>query len=235
MTTVEKLDSGDYIFVFADGTTCGTYDRDVFLAQEKLIRVVAINNRHKGIVDAFQTGNVIVQQETMPVDSSRLWEECKDWIRTYNENFEYRVVQKKKIELPIFRAEVDLEVFEASGYIGSLLDVDGKRYAVGALTYSGKIEDLHGIYPIKKETLSINTKGMTDSEGTKIFASLSEDGKGGDNMLNPHAPTVEYITKLENGKFSIHMMYGEAYPITSEQMKSVGLKVIGIQEWKSVI
>jgi len=33
-----------------------------------------------------------------------------------------------------------------------------------------------------ESTRSINLSDMLDSEGTKIFASLSEDGKGGDNI-----------------------------------------------------
>ena len=91
----------------------------------------------------------------------------------------------------LFRAEVDLESFMAGGYIGSLLDINGKRYAVGALTYNGRIEDLHGTYPIKNDTLSINFSNMIDSEGNKIFASLSEDGKGGDIVELEHIRYLE--------------------------------------------
>ena len=35
-----------------------------------------------------------------------------------------------------------------------------------------------------ESTRSINFEDMIDSEGTKIFASLSEDGNGGDNLWN---------------------------------------------------
>jgi len=35
-------------------------------------------------------------------------------------------------------------------------------------------------WKIDPSTLAIHFQGMTDSKGTKIFASLSEDGKGGD-------------------------------------------------------
>jgi hypothetical protein len=37
-------------------------------------------------------------------------------------------------------------------------------------------------YEIDQSTLSIHFPDMTDSEGNEIFASLSEDGKGGDNL-----------------------------------------------------
>lgn len=36
----------------------------------------------------------------------------------------------------------------------------------------------------EQDTRSINLSDMLDSEGTKIFASLSEDGNGGDNLWN---------------------------------------------------
>ena len=40
-------------------------------------------------------------------------------------------------------------------------------------------------YEIDPSTLAIHFPDMIDSEGTKIFASLSEDGKGGDNLVYP--------------------------------------------------
>ena len=36
----------------------------------------------------------------------------------------------------------------------------------------------------EQDTRSINISDMVDSEGTKIFASLSKDGKGGDICIN---------------------------------------------------
>ena len=120
----------------------------------------------------------------------------------------------------LFRAEVDLESFMAGGYIGSLLDINGKRYAVGALTYNGRIEDLHGTYPIKNDTLSINFSNMLDSEGNKIFASLSEDGKGGD--------IVEYNTKKEVVKYSLGTI--QTYMFRFEDLIDLEVKVIGVQE-----
>ena len=42
----------------------------------------------------------------------------------------------------------------------------------------------------EQDTRSINFRDMIDSEGTKIFASLSEDGKGGDR-ITPYNHGVE--------------------------------------------
>ena len=121
----------------------------------------------------------------------------------------------------LFRAEVDLESFMAGGYIGSLLDINGKRYAIGALTYNGRIEDLHGTYPIKNDTLSINFSNMLDNQGNKIFASLSEDGKGGDIMKDD-----EYygIAKYKDSRFVVE------YENVEECLYEGNFEVIGIQE-----
>jgi len=41
-----------------------------------------------------------------------------------------------------------------------------------------------GKYYIDPSTLAIHFPDMLDSDGKKIFASLSEDGKGGDNIVD---------------------------------------------------
>ena len=121
----------------------------------------------------------------------------------------------------LFRAEVDLESFMAGGYIGSLLDINGKRYAVGALTYNGRIEDLHGTYPIKNDTLSINFSNMIDNQGNKIFTSLSEDGKGGDIMKDD-----EYygIAKYKDSSFVVE------YENVEECLCEGNFEIIGIHK-----
>ena len=50
------------------------------------------------------------------------------------------------------------------------------------------------VYEIDPTTLAIHFKGMIDSEGNKIFASLSKDGKGGDIV------DFEHIRYLEGDK-----------------------------------
>ena len=59
---------------------------------------------------------------------------------------------------------------------------------------------------VDESTLAIHHKGMIDSEGNKIFASLSEDRKGGDMMKWIHASeeSVSYEQAyMECGRVSI--------------------------------
>ena len=57
-----------------------------------------------------------------------------------------------------------------------------------------------GSYPIDETTLSIHFPDMLDSKGNKIFASLQEDGKGGDIMRDD-----EYygIAKYKDSRFIV--------------------------------
>ena len=79
-------------------------------------------------------------------------------------------------------------------------------------------------------TRSINLSDMVDSEGTKIFASLSEDGKGGDMLFHTHKITGNTITlvakyKAVNARFEAvterHRIGFEKFHLT---------KVTGIQQ-----
>ena len=56
-------------------------------------------------------------------------------------------------------------------------------------------------HEIAPEYLSISFEDMIDREGTKIFASLREDGKGGDNLQYQEA---EWETIYEDCQFIIH-------------------------------
>ena len=76
---------------------------------------------------------------------------------------------------------------------------------------------------IDPSTLSINLSDMIDSEGTKIFASLSEHGKGGDILLRED--TVETETLIYKD-FTIR-----TYIYWFETWKELfRFKVIGIQQ-----
>lgn len=72
---------------------------------------------------------------------------------------------------------------------------------------------------IEPETRSINHPDMLDSEGTKIFASLSEDGKGGD--------TAEDFTFTFDGNGTA--VY-EGYCINETHSSFESFKVTGIQQ-----
>jgi len=70
-------------------------------------------------------------------------------------------------------------------------------------------------------TRALHFSDMLDSEDTKIFASLSEDGEGGDVTTDGNrASSIVY----KDGMFGIKDMYH----LTAEMMKD--LKVTGIQE-----
>ena len=93
--------------------------------------------------------------------------------------------------IPIFRAEIanetdNPELYEDLINSGSLIVVDGIYYAIGYLSknhYRKFVINPEGAwcsYMIKVETLSIHYPNMIDSEKKRMFASIDEDGKGGD-------------------------------------------------------
>ena len=76
-------------------------------------------------------------------------------------------------------------------------------------------------YKVDRTTRSINIEDMIDSQGNKIFASLSEDGKGGDIMKDD-----EYygIAKYKDSRFVVE------YENVEECLYEGNFEVIGIQE-----
>ena len=76
---------------------------------------------------------------------------------------------------------------------------------------------------IDQSTLAIHFPDMLDNQGNKIFASLSEDGKGGDIMKDD-----EYygIAKYKDSRFVVE------YENVEECLYEGNFEVIGIQEWK---
>ena len=97
------------------------------------------------------------------------------------------------------------------------------RYIIGYEFYN-HIEDEYYIthqltgnnYRVDKSTISIHFPDMLDSQGNKIFASLQEDGKGGDIMQDDEYIgiakyidcqfVVEYencIDNIDNGNFDV--------------------------------
>ena len=76
-------------------------------------------------------------------------------------------------------------------------------------------------------TLAIHFPDMIDSKGNKIFASLQEDGKGGDNVLYSDYETI-YTMVFDNFKGvyakNISNEDGTGYKLNPR------LKIIGIQQ-----
>ena len=82
------------------------------------------------------------------------------------------------MNIPIYRAKkIDGEEYVEGFYIdGHIVNIDYEGFE----TYE----------KIDESTLSIHFEGMLDSEGAKIFASLSDDGKGGDKAFCHELPEI---------------------------------------------
>ena len=117
------------------------------------------------------------------------------------------------MNLPIYRAWCEKDSEYAVGFFIS----DDKENEILTRLDSGEMY-ARGIDPT---TLAIHFPDMLDSQGNKIFASLSEDGKGGD--------IIEYNGKKEVVKYSIGII--QTYMFRFEDLIDLNIKVIGIQQW----
>ena len=114
--------------------------------------------------------------------------------------------------------------------------IDSDEYIQGYLLSKNIIVTTEYYYPqgipsetekkfnnIDQSTLAIHFPDMLDNQGNKIFASLSEDGKGGDIMKDD-----EYygIAKYKDSRFVVE------YENVEECLYEGNFEVIGIQEWK---
>ena len=136
------------------------------------------------------------------------------------------------MNLPIYRAKkIDSDEYITGNYIkvqnkyyiyeDGTSDIyldDEECFEDGSINGEIRIYDL--IFEIDPSTLAIHFEDMLDSEGNKIFASLSEDGKGGD--------IVEYNTKKEVVKYSLGTI--QTYMFRFEDLIDLEVKVIGIHK-----
>ena len=85
-----------------------------------------------------------------------------------------------------------------------------------------------GSYPIDETTLAIHFPDMLDSQGNKIFASLQEDGKGGDICsVNDYIDSgLKGVAIYQNYGFRIDRK-GKAMGIS---LSSTDIKIVGIQQ-----
>ena len=87
---------------------------------------------------------------------------------------------------------------------------NSNNYVVG-YEYYNHVEDEYYIthyvsgsnYKVDRTTRSINIEDMLDSEGNKIFASLQEDGKGGD-IVKIRDSDFKYVYKYIKGRFMLY-------------------------------
>ena len=134
------------------------------------------------------------------------------------------------INLPIFRAKSNEQ---KNTYVeGLLIGVDEE---LNLCTIRTK-DDYIGGEVCYLHTLSINFPDMLDSQGNKIFASLQEDGKGGDEFLFDNEIFIIWFdnqslkinaTNKDNFECSCHDSLQEWYDFN---IKCYDLKVIGIQK-----
>jgi len=89
--------------------------------------------------------------------------------------------------------------------------------------------DFSGFNEIDPTTLAIHFPDMLDNEGTKIFASLSKDGKGGD-IIDRNGDLFYVIYKSVNGRFEAYEINGNHHLLAHKFCQTI---IKGIKEWKS--
>lgn len=121
--------------------------------------------------------------------------------------------------VPIFRGK---HYRDDIYFIGSLIGKQDEYYII-------EDKDMEYYRPIDITTLAIHFPNMTDSQGNKIFASLSGDGKGGDIFILGDE-RLKYIAKMHNNQLMAKQqgtygsLIGQGYAPTKKW------KVIGIQK-----
>ena len=118
--------------------------------------------------------------------------------------------------IPIFRAK----------------KIDSTEYVKGF--FDGKIKNderifnysMKGKHPkVDISTLSIHFPDMLDSQGNKIFASLQEDGKGGDILKGTK---YEYVLSFDGIKFNLQRPFSQTDFNDFDKWEK--FKIIGIQQ-----
>lgn len=125
------------------------------------------------------------------------------------------------INLPIYRAKSNER---KNIYVeGLLIGVDAE---LNLCTIRTK-DDYIGGEICYLDTLSINIEDMLDSQGNKIFASLQEDGKGGDIT---DKGICMYISKNHQFRIITNIKTMNWLEITRKDLDNYSLKIIGIQQ-----
>ena len=101
------------------------------------------------------------------------------------------------INLPIFRAKkIDSDEYVEGCF--NIWEQSGKIYH--SIMEIGKYPSpFNNIHIVDESTLSIHFPDMLDSQGNKIFASLQEDGKGGDLFQR----NISYWSFLRSTEYKI--------------------------------
>lgn len=125
-------------------------------------------------------------------------------------------------------------IIETKELTGFEVNAYSEPFSDGMLDGEICIQDF--IYEVQLDTRSLSFPDMIDSEGNKIFASLQEDGKGGDSFVWDNETFVVwfdsislsvYATNKDNFESNCHDTLQEWY---SNDNKYYDLKTIKIQE-----
>ena len=81
-------------------------------------------------------------------------------------------------QIPLFRAKK----IDGDEYVEGLLCKNDFGNLCIQIEIDDELEGDYALYEIDPSTLSIHFPDILDSNGDKIFASLSEDGRGGDRL-----------------------------------------------------
>ena len=107
---------------------------------------------------------------------------------------------------------------------------NSNNYVIG-YEYYNHVEDEYYIthyisgsnYKVDRTTRSINIEDMIDSQGNKIFASLSEDGKGGDIIETE-------LKRVCTAKYKEYFFYADNKDYHCNCFGFIHSKIIGIQQ-----
>lgn len=108
--------------------------------------------------------------------------------------------------------------------------IDSDVYITGYLYKNGDFVTVHNIR-IDPPTLAIHFPDMLDSKGNKIFASLSEDGKGGDCTFMENGYNETFCWDSLNGCIVLKSPNYEARLFKDKRTTHFKrYKIIGIQQ-----
>ena len=151
------------------------------------------------------------------------------------ENLNIPVYRGKKINSDEYIEGSVIKVYdwerEEWGDVNYEQDPKQKYFIIKALDNEISDDEMwhfEGFVEIDPTTLSINFLDMTDSEGNKIFACLSESGKDGDICVQPYdiGEDIIYPFIYKDGGIRRFYPFGKSFVVKS---KFNEYKVIGIQ------
>lgn len=124
------------------------------------------------------------------------------------------------INLPIYRAKrIDSNEY-VEGFLKNCTDTGLDVFWIQSKEFID--------YKIEIDTLSIHFPNMIDVKGDKIFASLHENGKGGDILFDME---YEYTLSFDGLKFILQGLFSQSSFNEFDSWEA--FDVIGIEEWKS--